>query len=131
MAKKNDFTCSRCGGKAIGKPVRIAFFIDDGGKLTDKGLPDDMIRAIEKEYCGVCAVRIMQEMYPVERVTFPMVGSGRRKTKRLTPEKREQIYEMHRNGKTCAEIAKAMGVYNSAIGYHINRLNRRQKKSDP
>lgn len=214
MRKKNGFICSRCGGMVESvKPVKIIFFISDNGDLTDEGLPENMAKSIEENYCGVCAVKIRQAMDPVTEIKIPTLRSlepgyrkntqpeekqrkggrisveqvtenlrrisemyregrsfeeiaeeigvnrktvvkhvhdlieggdlekrkekkepkpqEREKARRLTPEEKKQIYEMYRNGETYDAIARVMGVSNTAIGYHINRLNWKRTKSGP
>jgi DNA-binding CsgD family transcriptional regulator len=137
MRRKNSFICSRCGSKVTGKPVRIAFFLDDGGELTDTGLPEDMLRSIEEGYCGVCAVRIRQAMkrnIAQELPEIPALKPGRSKaaairrtetkfiSMRKAAETSRRILKLYREGAGVQEIADDTGFMPQTVKRHLREL---------
>lgn len=143
MRKKNGFICSRCGGVIEGKPVKIIFFISNDGNLTEEGLPEEMSRSIEENFCGVCAVKIRQAMRPRAEMVFPPMikvltpgyvkqgqgakpaekkHKGRTVTMEQALENQKKIVEMYRAGKDVSEIEKAVGLGHTTVLRHIHDL---------
>lgn len=154
--KKKGFICSRCGGMVESeRPVKIAFFISDHGDLTEEGLPEDMARSIEENFCGVCAVKIRQAMMPQAEISVPMLKSlepgyvkparpakktarGKNVTMEKAAENLRRISEMYNRGEHVGDIAKAIGVGVPVIKRHIRELieageleERKPEKKEP